>query len=194
MANGAVAAINGDFFDSTKSSAPDGLAVAAGELVKSFDPISETQGTRTAGVGVDGVGRLRNSAFSGELALPGGRAALSGLNRFKLGDDEIGLYSSRWGEHPRAGRSRARGRSAPYSCVAAGSQRCAPAPGTKGRTRARSPPTASSWWAGGRGGTARRARAGDGGRRELRATFDAPLTAPFVSRSAAWRTSCATAS
>lgn len=94
---GAVAGVNGDFFDIEKSDAPLGTAIAAGELLKSPDEF-----VKLAGVGMDGVGRLRDSGLAGTLGLPSGSRVLHGLNRFKLFRDQIGLYTPRWGTYRRA--------------------------------------------------------------------------------------------
>lgn len=180
MANGAVAAINGDFFDSTKSNAPDGTAIAAGELVKSFDPISETGGARTAGLGFDGVGRLRNSAFNGELTLPGGRTPLSGFNRFRLGTDQIGLYSSRWGEHPR--QRPVENSSAVRSVVVRGGRVVETRAGAPDAGTYKGPIPADGFELVGReAGAARLAGLEPGAAvgASFGATFDAPVPAPF---------------
>lgn len=103
MANraGAFAGVNGDFFDLGSSNAPNGTAIAGGELLKSFDDDSETGGVRTAGITADERGYLGDAGFAGTLGLPGGQQPLSGLNRFRLPPQGIGLYTGRWGELPR---------------------------------------------------------------------------------------------
>lgn len=95
--SGAVAGINGDFFDIDKSNAPLGMAIDERRLLKSPDEF-----VKFAGVGTDGVGRLRDAGFAGTVALPGDEAPLQGLNRFKLHSGQIGAYDSRWGSYGRA--------------------------------------------------------------------------------------------
>lgn len=98
---GAIAGVNGDFFDLGDSDAPNGTAIAGAELLKSFDDDSETGGVRTAGLGTDETGAVGDAGFNGTLALPGGPTALAGLNRFRLPADAVGLYTSRWGDRAR---------------------------------------------------------------------------------------------
>lgn len=99
--SGAIAGVNGDFFDSGDSEVPNGTAIAGGELLKSFDDDSETGGVRTAGIVADESGRVGDAGFTGSLSLPGGPSPLAGVNRFRLPADGVGLYTSRWGERPR---------------------------------------------------------------------------------------------
>ena len=65
---GAVAAINGDFFDINNSGAPLGPAIDDGELLKSQseDPY------RVAGFDANGVGRVLEVLFEGTATLPAG--------------------------------------------------------------------------------------------------------------------------
>jgi len=100
-AAGAVAGVNGDFFDSGDSDAPNGTAIAGGELLKSLDDDSETGGLRTAGLDATDTGVVGDAGFGGSLLLPGGPAALAGVNRFRLPADAVGVYTSRWGERAR---------------------------------------------------------------------------------------------
>lgn len=106
---GALGGVNGDFFDIEnspdddvlRSDAPNGTAIADGELLKSFDPVSETGGRKTALIDGGEVGRVGDAGFDGALTLPDGPSPLAGLNRFRLQTDDIGAYTSRWGSYPR---------------------------------------------------------------------------------------------
>ena len=98
---GAIAGVNGDFFDLGDSDAPNGTAIAAGELLKSFDDDSETGGVRTAGIDAGERGVVGDAGFTGRLGLPSGPVDLAGLNRFRLPAGAVGVYTSSWGERPR---------------------------------------------------------------------------------------------
>lgn len=98
----AVGGINGDFFDIDRTNAPNGMAIANGEFVKSPDVF-----IRTAGVGTDGVGRLANAGFTSSISLPSVTRSLSGgFNRAVLPANSLGLYNSRWGDTNRAAVTR----------------------------------------------------------------------------------------
>ena len=106
---GAFAAVNGDFFNIGKSGAPIGPVVSGGQLLKG--PEQDRQ--LTAGVGVDGVGRIAPVWLSGYVLLPGDRRlALSDLNDAAVGPEPIleqdgidgaALFTPRWGTYPLAG-------------------------------------------------------------------------------------------
>lgn len=97
-AAGAVAAVNGDFFDINNSGAPLGPAVADGELIKSAsaDPY------RAVGFDADGVGRVLEVLFEGTATLPTGPVPLDRLNSPLLGKDEVQAFTSLWGGYPRS--------------------------------------------------------------------------------------------
>ena len=98
---GAVAAVNGDFFDINRTGAPNGPAVDDGRLVKSAKP---GWSTATAGVGADGLGRIADVLLDGEITLPGGRTVpLDRLNSPTVEEDGIAAFTSLWGT---AGRGR----------------------------------------------------------------------------------------
>ncbi|WP_083751191.1 phosphodiester glycosidase family protein [Kribbella sp. ALI-6-A] len=91
---GAVAAVNGDFFDINNSGAPLGPAVANGQLVKSQ---SEDPYTAVA-FDPQGVGRVLEVLFEGTA----GPYQLDRLNSPVLRKDEIGAFTSLWGSYSRA--------------------------------------------------------------------------------------------
>ncbi|WP_152360391.1 phosphodiester glycosidase family protein [Microlunatus speluncae] len=96
-AAGAVAAVNGDFFDINNSGAPLGPAIKDGELIKSQseDPY------RAVGFDADGVGRVLEVLFEGTATLPSGPVALDRLNGPVLKPGEVAAYTSLWGASPR---------------------------------------------------------------------------------------------
>jgi hypothetical protein len=98
---GAVAGVNGDFFDIDASGAPQGAAVKGGELLKSSD-----YGTWThVGVGNDGVGRAVDMALDAKATFSGTDHAVASLNTSnKIAGspkDAIIAYTPRWGTYDR---------------------------------------------------------------------------------------------
>ncbi|MCG5211788.1 phosphodiester glycosidase family protein [Streptosporangium soli] len=98
--SGAVAAVNGDFFDINNSGAPLGVAISGGKLIKS----PSADWNRAAAIDAAGVGRILDVLVEGALTLPGGGEAvpLARLNATDLPAGGIGAYDSRWGAHTRA--------------------------------------------------------------------------------------------
>ncbi|MHB9863314.1 phosphodiester glycosidase family protein [Streptomyces sp. YIM S03343] len=111
---GAVAGINGDFFDITETQHPgveatgasDGPAIAGGRVLKAAVPDGQRfgpalpPGTGTEdvlGVGTDRRGRLDSLSLEGWISAPGGRLRLGGLNQFALPVGSVGAFTSRWG-------------------------------------------------------------------------------------------------
>ncbi|WP_327121967.1 phosphodiester glycosidase family protein [Streptomyces sp. NBC_01341] len=96
---GAIAAINGDYFDMNDTDAPIGTAVSRrGGLVN-----SATEGrAQSVAIGADGLGRLAQVFLEGEVTVPEtGRLKLSGVNSPQLTRDGIGLFTDAWGPAPR---------------------------------------------------------------------------------------------
>ncbi|MFJ9725837.1 phosphodiester glycosidase family protein [Streptomyces sp. NPDC101209] len=113
-AQGAVAGVNGDFFDISETQHPgveatgatDGPAIAAGHVLKAAVPDGQRfgpalpPGTSTEdvfGVGVDRRARLDGLALEGTIRTPAGRLPLRGLNQFALPENSIGAFTSDWG-------------------------------------------------------------------------------------------------
>ncbi|MFI0357551.1 phosphodiester glycosidase family protein [Actinomadura sp. 9N407] len=95
---GAIAAVNGDFFDIGRTGAPNGAAVDDGRLIKSARP---GWPTGTAGIGRDGLGQVAQIFLDGEVVLPRGRRIrLDQLNTHTVRG--IGAYTPLWGTRPRA--------------------------------------------------------------------------------------------
>ncbi|MFI0444420.1 phosphodiester glycosidase family protein [Actinomadura sp. 6N118] len=103
---GAIAGVNGDFFDINGTGAANGAAVDGGKLVKSAKPDWPTD---TAGVAADGLGQIAKILLDGEITLPGERKVpLDQFNAHVVKKDGIGAFTSLWGTGSR-GRSVADG-------------------------------------------------------------------------------------
>jgi len=94
---GAIAAVNGDFFDINNTKAPLGPAVAGGTMMK-----SAPAGTGAAGVGADRIGRLADVLLEGKVTTPYGTIKLAAMNQYTVPGGGIGLYTPEWSA-PRAG-------------------------------------------------------------------------------------------
>ncbi|GAX89021.1 phosphodiester glycosidase family protein [Effusibacillus lacus] len=97
--SGAIAGVNGDFFDITGTRAPLGSQVKNGELLKG--PVPDW--TKVAGVGKDGLGRLADMMLEGTVTLPSGSHPLIALNQSWITYDGIGVFTSAWGSASRKG-------------------------------------------------------------------------------------------
>jgi 3',5'-cyclic AMP phosphodiesterase CpdA len=97
-AAGAVAGVNGDFFDIGNSGASLGFEFVDGRLRKS--------GTRNNGqsVGVtqSGIGRLANLALAARATFGFQDHPIAGYNQVGIPADGIGAYTSEWGRYDRA--------------------------------------------------------------------------------------------
>lgn len=93
-----VAAVNGGYFDIGATQAPLGAGMSDGHLLTSPDP-----GFANAVViDAEGRGSVRQVAFDGTASLPSGDLDLDALNTSAVPADGLGLYTSDWGDHPRA--------------------------------------------------------------------------------------------
>ncbi|MFD8707857.1 phosphodiester glycosidase family protein [Kitasatospora sp. NPDC059648] len=116
---GAVAAVNGDFFDITEAQHPgvqatgaaSGPAVHQGRALKAAVPEAQRFGWRpppgdsdrdVLGVGVDGVARTARLTLRGHLWTTHGVRPLGGLNQYALPVGSIGAFTSDWGGASRA--------------------------------------------------------------------------------------------
>ncbi|MEV6833406.1 phosphodiester glycosidase family protein [Streptomyces sp. NPDC051133] len=115
---GAVAGVNGDFFDITETQHPGveatgasvGPAVADGRVLKAAVPRGQRfgpalpPGTGTQdvfGVGTDRRARLDRLSLAGTVTTPDGRLPLKGLNQYALPQNSVGAFTSRWGSASR---------------------------------------------------------------------------------------------
>ncbi|WP_167409719.1 phosphodiester glycosidase family protein [Streptomyces africanus] len=111
---GAVAGVNGDFFNITETQHPGveatgasvGPAIAAGRTLKAAVPDGQRfgpalpPGTTTEdvfGVGTDKVARLDRLALDGSVRTDEARLALGGLNQYALPGGSVGAFTSEWG-------------------------------------------------------------------------------------------------
>lgn len=114
-AAGAVAGVNGDFFNITETQhpgveatgAPVGPAIAGGRRLKAAVPDGQRfgpalpPGTTTEdvfGVGTDRRARLDRLALDGSIGTDEGVLPLRGLNQYALPEGSIGAFTSDWGE------------------------------------------------------------------------------------------------
>ncbi len=88
---GAIAAINGDFFDINNTKQPLGIEVQGGQVLK-----SAPDGWNAAGVGKDRLGQVMQAALVGTVNLPTGRHPLASMNKYTVPDGGIGLYTPLW--------------------------------------------------------------------------------------------------
>ncbi|MFF8897931.1 phosphodiester glycosidase family protein [Streptomyces lydicus] len=113
-ARGAVAAVNGDFFNISEGQHPGveatgasvGPAVTAGRQLKGAVPDGQRFGPAmppgattedVIGVGYDRRARLDRLALHGVALTPEGAWPLGGLNQYALPVDGIGAYTAQWG-------------------------------------------------------------------------------------------------
>jgi hypothetical protein len=96
---GAIAAINGDYFDINNSGAALGVAVDGGTLVKSASPGRE----RSVAFGSDGAGRLAQIFLEGSVTWGSvGEVPVSGLNVTALPAGGVAVFDAGWGAFSRA--------------------------------------------------------------------------------------------
>ncbi|MFD7921038.1 phosphodiester glycosidase family protein [Streptomyces sp. NPDC059740] len=118
-ARGAVAAVNGDFFNIEESQHPgveptgsaDGPAVSSGRVLKSAVPDGQRfgpalpAGTSTRDVfvlGTDRRARLDELTLRGTVRTPHGVLRLGGLNQYAVPVGGVGAYTAAWGATSRA--------------------------------------------------------------------------------------------
>ncbi|WP_026129441.1 phosphodiester glycosidase family protein [Nocardiopsis prasina] len=96
---GAVAAVNGDFFDINASGAPQGVGVRSGELIQS--PMTDDHRESSAVFTPDGLGSIGEVFFEGTIELPEGTPSLDAINKPSLGPGEIAAFTPLWGSYCR---------------------------------------------------------------------------------------------
>ncbi|MER7375248.1 phosphodiester glycosidase family protein [Streptomyces lanatus] len=114
IAQGAVAGVNGDFFNISETQHPGveatgasvGPAIVRGRALKAAVPNGQRfgpalpPGTSTEdvfGVGVDHRARIDALSLNGSVRTPEGRLPLGGLNQYALPVNSIGAFTSKWG-------------------------------------------------------------------------------------------------
>ncbi|MER6737218.1 phosphodiester glycosidase family protein [Streptomyces puniciscabiei] len=115
---GAVAGVNGDFFDISETQHPGvdatgasvGPAIAGGQALKAAVPNGQRfgpalpPGTSTQdvfGVGTDGQARLDRLSLTGSVDTPDGTFPLKGLNQYALPENSVGAFTAQWGSASR---------------------------------------------------------------------------------------------
>ncbi|WP_266075718.1 phosphodiester glycosidase family protein [Haladaptatus caseinilyticus] len=96
---GAVAGVNGDFFDIGNTDSPIGAEIGNGEIRSS----PATGRTSTVAVERDGLGRIAQVVLEGHVELPNGNHPLVALNQPTISDGGIGLYTPLWNDVERPG-------------------------------------------------------------------------------------------
>ncbi|CAL9587847.1 hypothetical protein SUDANB6_05196 [Streptomyces sp. enrichment culture] len=113
-AQGAVAGVNGDFFNITETQHPGveatgasvGPAIADGRALKAAVPPGQRFGPALPpgastedvfGVGADRRARLDRLALDGSVRTSGGRLPLGGLNQYALPVGSVGAFTGAWG-------------------------------------------------------------------------------------------------
>ncbi|MFE3165091.1 phosphodiester glycosidase family protein [Streptomyces sp. NPDC059224] len=113
-AAGAVAGVNGDFFNISETQHPGvdvtgasvGPAIAHGRVLKAAVPTAQRFGpslppgadtTDVLGVGVDRRARLDRLRLVGSVRTRDGSLVLRGLNQYALAQDSVGAYTAAWG-------------------------------------------------------------------------------------------------
>ena len=116
---GAIAAVNGNFFDIDESEhpgvpatgAPSGPAVIDGYPLEAavpaaqqfgWQPLRGDAGEDVVGVGTDGVARVARLTLRGDIRTPDATLPLGGLNQYALPVGSIGLFTPLWGTASRA--------------------------------------------------------------------------------------------
>jgi exopolysaccharide biosynthesis protein len=104
--SGAIAAINGDFFDIGRTNAPAGPAVVDGRPLKAAVPLGRRMGPAVPGaeadhvftVGVDRVARIDRLRLEAQVQAPSGTFDVVALNQYAVPVDGIGIFTPEWGE------------------------------------------------------------------------------------------------
>ncbi|GAA5121028.1 phosphodiester glycosidase family protein [Pseudonocardia adelaidensis] len=107
---GAVAAINGDFFDIGRTNAPAGPAVADGHPLKAAVPPGRRMGPVVPGaeidsvftVGTDRVARIDRLRLEARAIGPSTTYEVVALNQYAVPEDGIGIFTHEWGDVDRA--------------------------------------------------------------------------------------------
>jgi peptidoglycan hydrolase-like protein with peptidoglycan-binding domain len=99
---GAVAAVNGDFFDIGATGAPRGIGIDNGSLL--HGPASGWNNTATLyAAGAGSRGGLAQIFLDATVTLPGGaRLTATNLNSPNIAANGIGVYNPLWGDQPRS--------------------------------------------------------------------------------------------
>jgi peptidoglycan hydrolase-like protein with peptidoglycan-binding domain len=98
---GAVAAVNGDFFNIGDTEAPRGVGLANGELLNA--PAAGWNETAMFSQAAEGwTGRLSQVSLDATVTMPGGEATANYLNSPEVGENGLVIFTPIWGEASRA--------------------------------------------------------------------------------------------
>ncbi|RZU65378.1 calcineurin-like phosphoesterase family protein [Microterricola gilva] len=92
---GAVAAVNGDYFDMNASVAPVSTNVSSTQGIRTASPADRPAFTMN-----DGLATVQKLMVQGTVEFAGGSTTLSGINTPSVEANRIGLYTSIWGSYP----------------------------------------------------------------------------------------------
>lgn len=92
---GAVAAVNGDYFDMNASVAPVGTNISSSTGLR-----TASGGARQAFTISDGIAAVQELMVEGTVTADGVETPLGGVNAPGLANGAIGWYTAAWGEHP----------------------------------------------------------------------------------------------
>ncbi|MDN4075517.1 phosphodiester glycosidase family protein [Fictibacillus terranigra] len=96
---GAIAGVNGDFFDINGTKAPVGAEIQDGNLLKG----AATGRDKSAGVDTDGIGQIADILLEGTMTFNENSYKLTSFNQYGIPANGIGLYSNFWGTASRSG-------------------------------------------------------------------------------------------
>jgi exopolysaccharide biosynthesis protein/3',5'-cyclic AMP phosphodiesterase CpdA len=96
---GAIAGVNGDFFDINGTKATVGVEVQDGKLLKG----AATSREKSAGLDDNGIGQIADVLLDGTITFNDKNYKLNSLNQYGIPANGIGLYSSFWGTASRSG-------------------------------------------------------------------------------------------
>ncbi|MEJ2861052.1 phosphodiester glycosidase family protein [Actinomycetospora flava] len=108
---GAIAAVNGGFFDEGGTGAPVGAEVVDGAARTSGVPVGRRpsppappgEGSDTVvGIDASGIAHLARARFRGTLEVRGRSVPLAGLDGYAVPVDGVGVFDAAWGDAPRA--------------------------------------------------------------------------------------------
>ena len=100
---GAVAGVNGSFFDINNSSAPNGLGISRGEGIVTFPDSAQAGASQSLIFTDSGTAALTEVLLEGSAIINDGAStvAISAINSWAVADGHIGLFTPQWGEHSR---------------------------------------------------------------------------------------------
>ncbi|HYH30982.1 MAG TPA: phosphodiester glycosidase family protein [Pseudonocardia sp.] len=104
--SGAIAAINGDFFDIGQTNAPTGPAVQDGRPLKAAVPQGRRMGPAVPGaetehvftVGADRIARIDRLRLEAQVQTPTGTVPAVALNQYAVPVGGIGIFTPEWGD------------------------------------------------------------------------------------------------